>query len=298
MSFLLPAGKARLQRVTEFYKFHTTVDVLRLDALHPVVSGNKWFKLQPYLQQAQQEGRDTLLSFGGAYSNHLLALAAAARLSGIKSIGLVRGERPAILSPTLEGALAEGMTLQFLTREQYRNKDGSALPPGLADHALVIPEGGYGPTGARGAAGILRQVEGQDYTHILAAVGTGTTMAGLVLAAGEAQVIGIPVLRNAGTIRQEINALLPAPLHERFRLFHDYHFGGYARLTPELTAFMNQWYEQTGIPSDFVYTGKAFYALNDLVARAVIGPGSRVLVIHTGGLQGNRSLPKGTLIFG
>ncbi|GAA4333559.1 pyridoxal-phosphate dependent enzyme [Flaviaesturariibacter amylovorans] len=273
--------------------------VLRLDRLHPEVSGNKWFKLQGYLTAARASGKRTLLTFGGAWSNHLLATAAAGAALGLRTAAVVRGEAPSLPSPTLQDAAALGMRLFFSSRAAYRNKE---LPPEVwkeldPNETLVIPEGGYGPDGASGAARILDHGELDKYTHILSAVGTGTTLAGLAQAAGPGQrVIGISVLRDPSA-PDAVRALLPEERYGLVEMRHTFHFGGYARHTPELLGFMNGWYRDTGIPSDFVYTGKLFYAADALVRDGHFAPGSRLLLIHSGGLQGNRSLPPGTLIF-
>lgn len=272
--------------------------VLRLDALHPVVSGNKWFKLNRFLQKSADENKQGLISFGGAWSNHLLATAAACAAMGFASVGLVRGEQPRQLSPTLSDAQRYGMQLHFLSREAYR---AGELPHTVkqrypADQWCLVPEGGYAKEGAYGASGILQNIPLADYSHILCAAGTGTTLAGLSLAAGSEQVVGISVLKNAETIRSEVQALLPREKNN-FAILHDFHFGGYAKKTDELIHFMNQWYQDTAIPSDFVYTGKMFFAAERLVNEGYFPEGASILLIHTGGLQGNRSLPKGTLIF-
>ena len=273
--------------------------VLRIDSLHPVVSGNKWFKLKGFLQAVADERKKGVITFGGPWSNHLLATAAACAAAGVSSIGLVRGLPPPQLSPTLTDAQNYGMQLHFLSRENYRRQE---LPAALAEQYraeewCMVPEGGYGRAGAWGAREILQHLPLADYTHILCAVGTGTTLAGLVLAAGPSQsVVGITVLKNADTIASEVGALLDAGKNN-FRILHDYHFGGYAKKTAALLQFMNQWYLETGIPSDFVYTAKMFFAADALAASGYFPEGSSILLVHTGGLQGNRSLPKGTLIF-
>lgn len=276
------------------------VDVLRLDLLHPGVSGNKWFKLREYLADAKGQGKRVLLTFGGAFSNHIAATAAACKEAGFRCIGVIRGERPPTLSHTLQGAQRDGMDLYFTSREAYKTKD---IPDAVweqyaREDIYIINEGGYGLKGRQGAESILDHCPRGRYTHIVAACGTGTTLAGLVAAAAPEQtVIGIPVLKNYTSMEAEVNALLPPPLHSRYALIHDYHFGGYAKHPPPLIDFMNRWYEQTGIPSDFVYTGKLFYAVDDLVQKGYFPRGSRILVVHSGGLQGNDSLSKGTLIF-
>jgi 1-aminocyclopropane-1-carboxylate deaminase len=276
------------------------VEVLRLDLVHPVVSGNKWFKLKGYLADAEQQGRKVLLTFGGAFSNHIAATAAACKETGLQCIGIIRGERAPTLSHTLQLAEEEGMDLYFTSREAYKTKQ---IPSAVWDkykqeEVYVINEGGYGIKGREGAGSILDHCPLERYSHIVAACGTGTTLAGLVTAAGNGQsVFGIPVLKNYTAMEEEINALLPAHFHSRYTLFHQYHFGGYAKHSPALIEFMNSWYRQTGIPSDFVYTGKLFFAVDDLVRQGFFPRRRRVLVVHSGGLQGNDSLPKGTLIF-
>ena len=293
--------KIRVDPLSSLYKkFHTNVDVLRLDLIHPVISGNKWFKLKEYLKDALLLDKTTIATFGGAYSNHILATAATARSAGMQSIGIIRGEKPPFLSSTLNESLNLGMELFFSSREDYKRKK---LPEELsersdADNIYLINEGGYGAKGAEGAKDILRTIDFADYTHIIAAVGTGTTLAGLIAASHKKQkVVGISVLKNNFSLRKEIQGLLPFEKADQFVINNDYHFGGYAKYSPELIAFMNDWYKHTGIPSDFVYTGKLFCAVHELIQKGYFSPESRLLVIHSGGLQGNISLPKGTLIF-
>jgi 1-aminocyclopropane-1-carboxylate deaminase len=167
----------------------------------------------------------------------------------------------------------------------------------LEEDAYIIPEGGYGATGAKGASTILDFCN-KDYTHYCCAVGTGTMMAGLINAAiAGQQVTGISVLKNNLELNEQIIALLNDNNKTGWQLLHDYHFGGYAHHQPALIRFMNEFYKRTKIPSDFVYTGKLFYAVQDLIEKDFFPSGSKVLVIHSGGLQGNESLNKGTLIF-
>lgn len=271
-----------------------SVSVLRLDQLHPVISGNKWFKLQGYLQEAKAQHKNNIITFGGAWSNHILATAAACRMSGLQATGIIRGEEPAVLSPTLIQAREWGMQLVFIPRSAYRDKyiPGQYLTP----DSYVIDEGGYGAPGAKGAAGIPGLCS-TDFTHYCCAVGTGTTMAGLINSAMPRQnITGISVMKN-NTGLEEMVGTLVINRHTNWQLLHDYHFGGYAKAGPGLFPFMNEFYNSTQIPSDFVYTGKLFYAVSDLIEKDYFAPGSKLLVIHSGGLQGNASLPKGTLIF-
>jgi 1-aminocyclopropane-1-carboxylate deaminase len=281
-------------------KFHATVDVLRLDLIHPVISGNKWFKLKEYLKDAKSLNKKIILTFGGAYSNHIVATAAVAKGNGFKSIGIIRGEKPAILSHTLLDAMSFEMDLFFVSRDDYKKK---IIPPQVLDHynkeeIYVINEGGYGKKGVEGAKDILYSIDSSPYTHIIDVVGTGTTIAGLTEASREQQtIVGISSMKNNFSLQQEIEKLLSKENKKRIQLIHNCHFGGYAKYTPELIDFMNEWYRQTNIPSDFVYTGKLFFAVHDLLGKNHFPPDSKLLVIHSGGLQGNQSLPKGTLIF-
>lgn len=269
--------------------------VLRLDKIHPLVSGNKWFKLRYYLEEAGMLGKKRIVTFGGAWSNHILATASACRLYGFQSTGIIRGERPPRLSANLQQAAETGMDMVFISREDFAKEK---IPGELiATENYFIKPGGYGIPGALGAAGILDYCDKKMFTHIACATGTGTMMAGLAMAALPRQVlVGISALKNNLRLEEDVKRLagndIPA-LH----FIHDYHFGGFARHRPGLIAFMNDWHRQTGIPTDFVYTAKLCYAVADLCTKNFFHPGSKVLLIHSGGLTGNASLKKGTLIF-
>ncbi|HEY6505168.1 MAG TPA: pyridoxal-phosphate dependent enzyme [Chitinophagaceae bacterium] len=270
------------------------VAVLRLDKIHPVISGNKWFKLQYYLKEAKEQDKKRIITFGGAWSNHIVATAAACQMNNLESIGIIRGEEPISYSPTLLQATEYGMQLHFISREEYAEKK---IPASLMnDENYLINEGGFGQKGAEGAAAILNYTK-KDFTHCCCAVGTGTMMAGLTMAVAPGQqLIGISVLKNNYQLNESVRSLV-ADRSKKWEIIHDYHFGGYAKHKPALIEFMNDFYRQTGIPSDFVYTGKLFYAVNDLAKQGFFPAGSRLLLIHSGGLQGNKSLEKGTLIF-
>lgn len=274
--------------------------VLRLDAVHPLVSGNKWYKLKMYLAQALGGNKKAVVTFGGAFSNHIVATAAACAAAELTSFGIIRGEQAPALSPTLLQAQDLGMHLFFTSREAYRNKEiPESLSVLLKDmNHIVIPEGGYGKEGMLGAATIFEGIDLKPYTHIVCAVGTGTTLAGLHLSAlSHQQVVGVSVLKRAFSLQASVEQLLQ-PNRYNVHLLHDHHLGGYAKHTPQLLAFMNEWYRQTGIPTDFVYTGKLFLAFQYLAATGFFPGGSNILLVHSGGLQGNRSLRPGTLIFG
>ena len=278
-----------------FEKRQLEVSILRLDKIHPLISGNKWFKLRFHIDEAKKQGKKKILTFGGAWSNHILATAAACKLYNLAAIGIIRGEEAAILSPTLVQANELGMQLVYTSREEYKQK---LIPNEWNDEdCYIVSEGGFGATGAKGAASILAHCKKNEYTHICCAVGTGTMMAGLITSAMPGtNVTGISVLKNNTELNEQVTTLLPTK-KEKFEIIHDYHFGGYAKYKPELLAFMNSFYRQTSVPTDFVYTGKLCFAVNDLAEKKFFPSESRILLIHSGGLQGNQSLNKGTLIF-
>ena len=246
-------------------------DVLRLDLIHPVISGNKYFKLRFYLEQAINAGHKGILTFGGAYSNHILASAFAANKAGISSIGIIRGEEPANLSPTLSDAKNLGMELIFTERERFtamsrmKSEKLADTFPGYT----IIPEGGYGTAACLGAEEIHCLMPTGHYDWLACACGTGTMMAGLVHGSGPGQkILGIPVLKNYVEMEDDIRSLLPSSetLQEIY-LETNYHFGGYAKQTGELISFMNFFYHTYTIPTDFVYTAKLMFAINDLIQR-------------------------------
>lgn len=274
-------------------------DVLRLDKVHPVVSGNKWFKLKYHLQRAIQSNSKGILSFGGTFSNHLVALAHACKENNLLSAAMIRGEEPSAINHSLQDMKLQGMELIFVSREAYRHKLN--LSRSFCEnrpHFYVVPEGGQGVEGINGAAEIISNIP-PGYTHIICVVGTGTTLAGIVNASQQTQqVLGISALKIRDQENNELSAFLAAHTNKNnYRLIYDFHFGGYARRTPALLKFMNQFYLSEKIPSDFVYTGKMFYAVEELITGNHFPRGSKLLLIHSGGLQGNRSLPPGELIF-
>ncbi len=278
------------------------VSVLRLDKIHPEISGNKWFKIKYYLESATLQNKKRLISFGGPYSNHILALACAAKTEGFSSTGFIRGEKPDILSPALSAAYKYGMSLEFLPRERYRNKEKPSFLSALQaqyPEALIIPEGGCGEAGIRGAEEILSISDTSIYSHICCATGTGATLAGIVNASTPGQKItGISILKGTkGLEPLRLSWIRDDNKLATLNLIHGYHFGGYAKKSAALLKFMNEVYEVSAIPTDFVYTGKLIYGVADLARQDYFQKESRVLIIHSGGLEGNLSLPSGTLQF-
>lgn len=279
------------------------VDTLRLDEIHPIISGNKWYKLKLYLQEAKAKKMETIASFGGPYSNHLVALSYAAKLNGFNSIGYVRSNEGEPLTHSMKEAIHYGMDLIYLGRSLFQEKKKELLRSALTSQApkvYYIDEGGYGITGAMGVSTIFTDFDSNEmhsYDYIIGAVGTGTMIAGIINAAKKEQrIIGIPVLKNEGSIETEIRNIL-LDKNTPFTLLHEFHHGGYAKTTSELINFMNLFWDHTKVPTDIVYTSKVFYAVNELVHKKYFPPNSKVLVIHSGGLQGNRSLPNKVLNF-
>lgn len=272
------------------------LDVLRLDVIDKIISGNKWFKLKYYLQDAVEKGVETIATFGGAYSNHIIAIAYACKLAGIKSVGIIRGEKPEKLSHTLLMAHEYGMDMHFVSRLAYRNKETIK-----ADFSNVywVNEGGYGIKGMVGAKEILPLTnDGKSYSHIVCAVGTGTMMAGIIEASNDHQeVIGISVMKGNNELLKNISGLTGKNPGKKYKIIEGYHFGGYAKHPPELIDFMNSTFKKHQLPTDIIYTSKTFYAVEQMILNNTFPPGSKIIMIHSGGLQGNLSLPVNSLCF-
>lgn len=269
------------------------IDMLRLDLLHPVVSGNKWYKLQPNLEAALAQGYTCLLSFGGAYSNHLVATAAAAKAAGLQSVGIVRGTyAQQNLTPTLSDCKQFGMQLEFVSREDYDKKDDPGFLQGLAlrYEAYIVPEGGANEAGRSGAAAIARLIP-QGYDYVCTAVGTGTTLIGLRNALPEdVQLFGFVPMKGGNYLEATIRQHILPPKDKSWQLTDEFHFGGFGKHNSELLQFMNRFYELNMLPLDVVYTAKMMYGIEQLLQRHYFPPGSKVLCIHSGGLQGNVSV--------
>ncbi len=268
--------------------------VLRLDLIHPVVSGNKLFKLKYYFENATAK-KQTVISFGGAHSNHLVAVAYYAQQHHIKCRGIVRGEKPPQLSASLKDCVLYGMQLEFVSRELYAQLSKQDLS---SDKLLQIPEGGFGALGVQGAAEIMDINGMQDATHIALSVGSATTLAGTIKNNKyDAEIIAVPAIKNMDDLPQRLDELLGEMSYQMPTIFKTYHFGGFAKISPTLIDFMNNFYRQQNIPLDRIYTAKLLYGIVDKIGAGYFSKGSNIVAIHTGGLQGNRSLGKGTLIF-
>lgn len=275
------------------------LSVLRLDTIHPVISGNKLFKLKEYLKEACLTNHRTLLTFGGAFSNHLSATAYATKLAGIRSIGLVRGEESETNSHTIAFCKEQGMAIYFLDRKTFRqlseNPDESYLNKSFGPH-LTVPSGGFGVKGAMGAADILRLIPRHQFTHLAVAVGSATTLAGLLMGSRQEKILAFPALKGLHDIPERLEKMgIPLSGIDKTIIIDKYHFGGFAKKNERLIQFLNNFYDENKISLDFVYTGKMMYGIEELISQRFIPSGSHILAIHTGGLQGNLSLPPATL---
>lgn len=265
------------------------IAIKRDDLIHEFISGNKLFKLKYNLLAAQNF--ESIVTFGGAFSNHIAATAAFGNLSGIKTFGIIRGERSSNMSSTLEIAKKNGMQLEFITREEYRKKNDTEFLDFIQKgfpNSYIIPEGGANALGVQGAEEILNASTAR-FSHIITAMGTGTTFAGIVKSSVKTQkVIGIPIHKHENLLDDilKFDPAFNSFLNRNFEIVVGYHFGGYAKWKPELIDFIQQFHLQFEVKLDPIYTGKAMFALLDLIEKKKIKRGSKVLFIHTGGLQG------------
>lgn len=266
--------------------------IKRDDLLHPIISGNKWRKLKYNLNHALFHQADTLISMGGAYSNHLHALAFAGQQLGLKTAAFVRGERPAQLNPTLIDLQQWGMQLDFVSRSDYRQlrqyKNYDSLPD-LVSGQYWLPEGGATDLALQGVAEIMSELK-QEFDMLMVACGTGATLAGLIAAAPvDMQILGVAALKGGDFLNADVKQLLPQAIsRHNWQILLDYHFGGFAKYTPELKLFMHQFAAKHDVALDPIYTGKLLFAFYDLLNQGYFKPGQRILILHTGGLQGAR----------
>ncbi|MDQ4141694.1 MAG: pyridoxal-phosphate dependent enzyme [Bacteroidota bacterium] len=269
-----------------------TLYLKREDLLHPHISGNKWRKLKYNLAEAKNQQKSTLLTFGGAYSNHIAAVAAAGQEFHFKTIGFIRGEPHKPLNPTLQFAQDCGMQLHYLDRTTYRQKQEVAFKENLKKEypdAYLLPEGGTNLLAVKGCTDIIADIN-IPFDYICCAAGTGGTLAGIIAGLnGQSQVIGFPALKEGQFLATDIEALIKeynGEEYQNWQLQTDYHFGGYAKVKPELIAFMQTFKKAHLIQLEPVYTGKMLYGIYDLIRKDFFKPGSTIVAIHTGGLQG------------
>jgi len=286
-----------------FDQYQIKVWMKREELNHPSVQGNKLHKLKLNIDEAIRQQKDALLTFGGAYSNHIAATAAIAKQTGFKSIGFIRGDELALSpdkwSPTLKLAQQNGMRLHFISRSDYREKNRPDTLQNLQyefPQAYTIPEGGSNILAVRGFESLMSDIEMQcpDWTHLYTAVGTGGTVAGLVSFAklnSNRSILGIATLKNADYLIPIITQwILQATEHKpvnHWQLLTQYHMGGYAKKTTELLQQISDFESVFGIDLEPIYTAKMVMAFYDQLQKGLIKPGSKIVLLHTGGLQGN-----------
>jgi len=283
----LPTPLQKLESLI-FKKLGVEVWVKRDDLTHPTISGNKFRKLKYNLIKAQSLQKSQLLTFGGAYSNHIYAVAAAAKTFGFESVGIIRGDELTVdSSPTLKFASEAGMKMHFVCRSDYRDKE---LLKSKFEHknSYFIPEGGSNLEALEGCSEMVDEVLKEiKPTHFCLAAGTGGTTAGVLSNVRySGQTYCFPVLKNGGFIKDEIETLLDKSVDSFFHLFLDYHFGGYAKTTPSLIGFLDAFETEHHIKLEQVYTAKLFFAVFDLIQKRHFPVNSKIVVYHSGGLQG------------
>ena len=267
--------------------------IKREDQIHPLVSGNKFRKLKYNVQEAVKQKHTTLLTFGGAFSNHILATAAAGNLNQLQTVGVIRGDELGVncsktleTNATLRTAYELGMKFEFVSREEYRNKTSESFLHKFQNKYkdfYIIPEGGTNDLAVKGCEEILEK-EDYQFDYICSCVGTGGTISGIINSAQKHQkILGFPALKG-GFLKNEVQRYSKSK--DNWELINDYHFGGYGKYTDELIHFINRFKEITQIPLDPIYTGKMMYGLVDMIKNKLFPAGSKILIVHTGGLQG------------
>ncbi|MDB3887338.1 pyridoxal-phosphate dependent enzyme [bacterium] len=293
--------QSSLQLISEnlFEQKNIKFYVLREDLIHPEISGNKWRKLKYNVAEAKQKGASQMLTFGGAYSNHIAATAAAGQHFSIKTIGIIRGEEILPLNPTLQLAKDNGMRFIYVSREVYRKKTEleflQKLKVEVGDFYLV-PEGGSNALAVKGCTEILNNIS-INFDVAAVACGTGGTISGLIASADNSkEVLGFPALKGGSFLKEDIQELLndysqtfnQKVRNDNWELIEQYHFGGYAKVKDELVQFVKTFYQKHKIPLDLIYTGKMFYGFYDMIENSDKFNNKTIVVIHTGGLQGNK----------
>lgn len=276
------------QEVNLLFPNDIELSIKREDLIHPFVSGNKFRKLKYNLAEAKAENKKTLLTFGGAFSNHIAAVAFAGKEQGFKTIGIIRGEELVDKideNPTLKFAQECGMEFEFVSRADYRLKNETDFIANLKlkfDDFYLLPEGGTNDLAIKGCEEILTK-DDEMFDFICCAVGTGGTISGIINSLHPNQkVLGFPALKG-DFLQQEIRNFAQ---NNFWGLINDYHFGGYGKVTAELINFINNFKDKTEIPLDPIYTGKMVFGVIDLIYKEYFQKGSKILMIHTGGLQG------------
>jgi 1-aminocyclopropane-1-carboxylate deaminase len=291
LCYMMFKGTIPIQKIDELNGIKLFIQ--REDLRHSFISGNKWWKLKYNIEEAKKQKAHTLLTFGGAFSNHLAATSFAGKENGFKTIAVVRGEE--VENPTLSFCKEQGMELRFVSREEYklkRSERSEVRQPTDEEGVWVIPEGGANEFGVKGCAEILDE-RAAEFDYIIAPCGTANTLSGLIISSKEQhKILGFPVLKGAEFLQKEIEKNLQyfSSNKKNWQLIFDYHFGGYAKINDELISFILDFQQRYKIPLDAVYTGKMMYGVFDLIGKYAFPVGSKILMIHTGGLQGNAGI--------
>ena len=262
--------------------------IKRDDLIHSEISGNKWRKLKYNIQEAKAQKQDTILTFGGAFSNHIAATAAVGEQLGVKTIGIIRGEDSPAQNTTLRLARENGMLLHFVSREEYKLKHEANYQQELTDkfgEIYIIPEGGANELGAQGSEEIVQEI-GIEFDYICCDLGTGTTFSGVINSIRKEQyAIGFSALKGADKLTGDVQRLEKIK-RRNWHISFNYHFGGFAKRSKQLEEFIKEFGSKTNVPLDPIYTGKMAYGILDLAENGYFKKGSTVIMVHTGGLQG------------
>jgi len=287
-------NKIPLQKIEDplIQKSGINLIVLRTDLNHPTISGNKWYKLKYNLVEIKKNRFDTLLTFGGAYSNHIHAAASAGKLFNINTIGVIRGEEYSPLNPTLSIAKENGMLLHYVSRKNYRERKNPEFIQSLREKFgdfYLLPEGGTNLLALTGCSEIVNSIN-INYDLICCACGTGGTLAGIIAGLnGSKKALGFAVLKGAEFLKIDVERLIldySAKKYKNWQMNHNYHFGGYAKTNEELIKFVRRFREINDIPIEPIYTGKMFYGIYNLAEENYFENGETIIAVHTGGLQG------------
>lgn len=290
---------AILQKVKmPFVDDNVEVYLKREDLLHKTISGNKWRKLKYNLLQADKDDQSTLLTFGGAYSNHIHATSGAGKIFGFKTIGVIRGEEHLPLNSTLASAINNGMEIHYVDRTSYRGKREKYFIDKLHDKFgdfYHVPEGGTNNLAVKGCTEIIGDID-IDFDYIFSGCGTGGTFSGLVCGLeGKKKAIGISALKGADFLIKEINGYIKNYCgndYNNWELKLDYHFGGFAKIKKDLIEYMQEFENSNDILLEYIYTSKMIFAIYDMIKNGELKKGSRVIALHTGGLQGREGMQK------
>jgi 1-aminocyclopropane-1-carboxylate deaminase/D-cysteine desulfhydrase-like pyridoxal-dependent ACC family enzyme len=285
-------SKAVIQELSLPAGTGTDISMIRIDRVHSVISGNKWFKMKYNITEMMDSGIETMVTFGGAYSNHIHAVAEAGDIFGFNTIGLIRGEEHLPLNSTLEFAVNKGMKLHYIDRISFRKRDTEEFREWIKakfGNVYILPVGGSNALAVKGCEEIVGKIE-SDFNYICCSCGSGGTLAGLIEGlAGKKHAIGFPALKGGSFLSDDIKKLIhdySGRAYSNWELQTDYHFGGFGKINKELIDFISLFESINKIKIEPLYTGKMLYGLNDLISKNFFPQGSKIIAVHTGGLQG------------